>query len=88
LSLSPRRFPLAIPFLLYHQVRPVADESQLADLPTLPFSSLRPEFRRDVESLRKRILTSVRVKTVFGKEGEGITIRCEWGGLDTCSLPA
>ncbi len=51
------------------QVRPVADEGQLADLPTLPFSSLRPEFRRDVESLRKRILTTVRVKTVFGKEG-------------------
>jgi hypothetical protein len=60
--------PVVTPVL---QVRPVADESQLAELPTLPPSALRPEFRKDVDSLRRKILSTVHVKTVFGKEVNG-----------------
>ena len=49
----------------------MSDESQLAELPTLPTSSLRPEFRRDLENLKKKVQSTVRVKTIFGKEVTG-----------------
>ena len=32
---------------------------------------MRPEFRKEVDNLKKKVLTQVRVKSVFGKEVNG-----------------
>jgi hypothetical protein len=52
-------------------VRPVSDEKQLMNLSSLPFESLRPEFKAQVEAMRKRIFSSVRPKTMYGKPLNG-----------------
>jgi hypothetical protein len=41
------------------------------DLVRVPFKSLRPEFQNQVDNLRRKLLISVRPKTVFGREVNG-----------------
>jgi len=52
-------------------VRPVSDEKQLMNLSSLPVDTLRPEFRAQIDALRKRILGTVRPKTLYGKALNG-----------------
>lgn len=53
------------------QVRPVADEAQLAELSSLPRSALRPEFRAQVDAIRKRVWTTAKPKTLYGYDVNG-----------------
>lgn len=52
-------------------VRPVADEKALANLTSLTWDALRPEFRMQVETLRKKIFAAARPKTMYGKALNG-----------------
>lgn len=48
-------------------VRPVTDESKLAMLAAEPWDGLRPEFRSQVDALRRRVFGGARPKTLFGQ---------------------
>ena len=52
-------------------VRPVSDETALMKLSDLPAESLRPEFRAQVEALRKRVFAGARPKSLYGKPLNG-----------------
>ena len=48
-------------------VRPMTNEKDLAALGTLPPESLRPEFRAQIEALRRRVFSSLRPKQLYGE---------------------
>jgi Guanylate-binding protein, N-terminal domain/Guanylate-binding protein, C-terminal domain len=52
-------------------VRPVVDEKQLSVLSELSEDLLRPEFRAQLDATKKKIFTSVKPKTMFGKPLNG-----------------
>lgn len=52
-------------------VRPAADEKALMQLGELGWDALRPEFRSQVEVLRKKIFGSARAKSLYGKPLSG-----------------
>ncbi|KAA0151672.1 hypothetical protein FNF29_04358 [Cafeteria roenbergensis] len=52
-------------------VRPVTDEAKLAGLAAEPWDALRPEFRAQVDALRRRVFTGARPKTLFGQPVSG-----------------
>lgn len=52
-------------------VRPVADEAALVDLARAPRSSLRPEFRTQVDAVRKRVWASAKPKSLYGNDVTG-----------------
>ena len=52
-------------------VRPVSDEAKLMNLSAVPPEQLRPEFRAQIDAMRKRVLTTARPKTVYGKSLNG-----------------
>eukprot|EP01138_Halocafeteria_seosinensis_P005506 gb/GECG01005628.1/.p1 GENE.gb/GECG01005628.1/~~gb/GECG01005628.1/.p1 ORF type:complete len:782 (+),score=159.58 gb/GECG01005628.1/:1-2346(+) len=52
-------------------VRPVNDEKQLARLADQPDEELRPEFRKQLEALKKRVFNTVRPKTMYGQPLNG-----------------
>jgi hypothetical protein len=52
-------------------VRPVTDESKLALLAKEPWDGLRPEFRAQVDALRRRVFGGARPKTMFGQPLSG-----------------
>ena len=47
-------------------IRPVNDERQLREINTLPYDTLRPKFREQVEDLVTKVLNTVRVKMIEG----------------------
>lgn len=53
------------------QVRPVADEAQLVDLARAPRSALRPEFRTQVDAIRKRVWAAAKPKSLYGNDITG-----------------
>lgn len=52
-------------------VRPVMDEKQLMALSSLPGDALRPEFRAQIDAMRRRLATALRPKTLYGKPLNG-----------------
>jgi Guanylate-binding protein, N-terminal domain/Guanylate-binding protein, C-terminal domain len=48
-------------------VRPVSEEEKLAHLAEQPWEELRPEFRSQMEALRRKVLGGARPKTMFGR---------------------
>lgn len=52
-------------------VRPVSDEKQLMNLSQLPAEALRPEFRAQIDTLRRKVFGAVRPKTLYGKPLNG-----------------
>ncbi|ETW07492.1 hypothetical protein, variant [Aphanomyces invadans] len=52
-------------------VRPVEDESQLRNLPNIPYGDLRGEFRAKFEAMKKRLLEKATPKSLFGKALNG-----------------
>jgi hypothetical protein len=52
-------------------VRPVSDEAQLVDLTRVPRSGLRPEFRNQVDALRKRVWSAAKPKSLYGNDISG-----------------
>lgn len=56
-------------------VRPVMDEKQLMSLSSLPGDALRPEFRAQIDAMRRRLATALRPKTLYGKPLNGAS-RC------------
>jgi len=47
-------------------VRPVAEESDLRNIQRLPYESLRPQFRTQVEAFVKKVYTSLKPKKIDG----------------------
>ena len=47
-------------------IRPVNDERQLREINTLPYESLRPKFREQMDDLVTKIVSTVRVKMIEG----------------------
>ena len=56
----------------YTLVRPLLDEHKLQDLAECPIEELRAEFYEQVVQLRKRIIQKAKLKTIFGKELNGM----------------
>ena len=52
-------------------IRPLTDEDQLQNLANIPFEELRPEFVESVYKLRKKVLNSVRPKSLKGIDLNG-----------------
>ena len=52
-------------------VRPLTNENQLQNLEELPPEKLRPEFLEQIVSLRKKIFSRVKIKTLNGKALNG-----------------
>lgn len=52
-------------------VRPVTDEKQLMNLSSIPAEGLRPEFRAQIDAMKRRIFSTVRPKTLYGKPLNG-----------------
>jgi len=52
-------------------VRPVAEESDLRNIQRLPYESLRPQFRTQVEAFVKKVYTQLKPKRVGGAELTG-----------------
>ncbi|CAK4114129.1 unnamed protein product [Aphanomyces euteiches] len=48
-------------------VRPVEDEAQLRNLPSIPYGELRPEFRSKFEAMKKRLFEKAQPKSLYGK---------------------
>lgn len=49
----------------------MSDETQLNDLLRVPRSALRPEFRNQLDSLRKRVWTTAKPKALYGNDLNG-----------------
>lgn len=49
----------------------MSDEATLTDLARAPRSSLRPEFRTQVDALRKRVWGTAKPKSLYGNEING-----------------
>jgi hypothetical protein len=47
-------------------VRPAEEESQLKNLSEQPYESLRPEFRKAFESMKKKLLKNIQPKMLYG----------------------
>ena len=47
-------------------VRPAEEESQLKNLNEQPYESLRPEFRKVFESMKKKLLKNIQPKMLYG----------------------
>lgn len=47
-------------------IRPVADEKKLREVNALPYDSLRPKFRHQVEELVRKVFTNARPKVMEG----------------------
>eukprot|EP00026_Physarum_polycephalum_P000491 Phypoly_transcript_00492.p1 GENE.Phypoly_transcript_00492~~Phypoly_transcript_00492.p1 ORF type:complete len:1513 (+),score=402.57 Phypoly_transcript_00492:101-4639(+) len=60
-------------------VRPTVNEKDLRHIDKLPYKELRPEFQKEVEELRKKVLESVEFKTIMGRKlnGEEFGIMCK-----------
>jgi hypothetical protein len=52
-------------------VRPLTNEENLQKLEQMPFDELRPEFFEQVISLRKKILSRLKIKTMLGQPLNG-----------------
>ena len=55
----------------FTMVRPLTNENQLQNLEELPPEKLRPEFLEQIVSLRKKIFSRVKLKTLNGKSLNG-----------------
>jgi hypothetical protein len=57
-------------------VRPVSDEKSLQQIDKMPWSKLRPEFRKAIEELQSKVFAEVPVKKVFDKpiDGKGLVV--------------
>jgi len=52
-------------------VRPVADEADLRNIQKLPYESLRPQFRTQVEAFVKKVYTNLKPKKIGGTSMDG-----------------
>lgn len=51
--------------------RPVSDEKKLRDVNSLPYETLRPQFRYQVEDLIKKVFLNLKPKVIDGQTING-----------------
>jgi hypothetical protein len=52
-------------------VKPVSDEKKARELPSIPWSDLRDEFKRGVKRLKSKLFSAIQPKMLFGRQLNG-----------------
>eukprot|EP00946_MAST-07B_sp_MAST-7B-sp1_P005284 g5284.t1 len=72
-------------------VRPIDDEAKLHQIDKQPYEALRPEFRTQMENMRKRVLAQLTAKLLRGKAMSGsmfaTLVRTYVGAMNTDGVP-